>query len=332
MSRLDGCEWLADYGTVLAHEPLSRHLTMRIGGHARWFVQVRSEDRLLALLARLKAERIPWCVLGGGSNSVAPDAGLDLVVVQPCLTRMQIDPSGLVMAEAGMITALFARQVTEAGFCGWEWGVGLPGTIGGAIAGNAGCFGGDTAQNLVDVEAWNAATGALEVYSADVCRFAYRESRFLHESMVILRAHWQLRPAANPEEARERLRAILQERQTHQPLGKASAGCVFRNTRIDGEVLKALEQQLGTRVPGAGREDGWVPSGWLLEQLGYKGASEGSMRVSDKHANFFVMQDRGTCTDLLTLRGRIVQDVYERTGIRLIGEVRILADQSSVVH
>lgn len=332
MSRLDACTWLSDYGTVLAHEPLSRHLTMRIGGPARWFVQIQSDERLCALLARLKAENIPWCVLGGGSNSVAPDAGLEMVVVQPRLMRMQIEPSGRVTAEAGVITALFARQVTEAGYTGWEWGVGLPGTIGGAIAGNAGCFGGDTAQNLVEVEAWNARTGALEVYAADACRFGYRESRFLHEPHVILRAHWQLQQAANPTEARERLREILQERQTHQPLGKASAGCVFRNTRVDREILRALEERLGATVPGVGRAEGWVPSGWLLERLGYKGAAEGSMRVSDKHANFFVMQNQGTCADLLTLRARIIDEVYEATGIRLIGEVRLLGDSSSVLH
>lgn len=332
MSRLDACTWLSDYGTVLEHEPLSRHLTMRIGGPARWFVQVCSDERLCALLMRLKAESIPWCVLGGGSNSVAPDSGLDMVVVQPRLMRMQIEPSGRVTAEAGVITALFARQVTEAGFTGWEWGVGLPGTIGGAIAGNAGCFGGDTAQHLVEVETWNGLTGALEVYSADACRFGYRESRFLHEPQVILRAHWQLQQAANPEEAREHLRGILQERQAHQPLGKASAGCVFRNTRVDRETLRALETRLGATVPGVGRAQGWVPSGWLLERLGYKGAAEGSMQVSDKHANFFVMQDQGTCADLLLLRTRIINEVYEATGIRLIGEVRLLGDPSSMLH
>ncbi len=332
MSALDRLSWLSGYGDVWEHEPLARHTTMRIGGPARWFVRVRDRERLLELLPRLERDRVPWFVLGGGSNTLVGDTGIDAVILQPQLLEMSLDESGVVHAAAGCISALFARKVTEAGFTGWEWGIGLPGTIGGAIVGNAGCYGGETADRIEEVEAWSKRTGSLERYTRTSAEFGYRRSRFKQEPHVILSGTWRLRRSSEPEASYRRLQTILQERKTHQPLGKASAGCLFTNTAASIEQIERLEAQLGERVPEASRQRGQIPTGWLLDRLGYKGTRSGTMRLSDVHANFLLPDEQGSSHDVLRLRDQIQGEVFAHTGIRLETEVRLLGDDESVLH
>lgn len=332
MSALDHCFWLGAYGELHEREVLSSHVTMRVGGPARWFIRVRDREALIELLTRLKAGLLPWCVLGGGSNTMAPDAGVDAIVIQPHLTAMTIDPAGSVMAEAGVITALFARKVTEAGLTGWEWGVGLPGTIGGAIVGNAGCFGGETADGLESVEAWSEATGRVERYTRDEARFRYRESRFSQEPYVVLSARWNVAPAQDTAISRARMQTILAERKTHQPLGAASAGCLFRNTLVTPEQLERLESVLGARVPEPARARGVVPSGWLLDRLGYKGMRSGALQLSPLHANFLLPGSGGSAQAVCSLRDIIQEEVLVQTGIRLVPEIRVLGEGVNVLH
>lgn len=332
MSTLDQLSWLSDYGDVQEHEPLARHTTMHVGGPARWFIRLHERERLLALLTRLEAERIHWYVLGGGSNTIAADAGLDAVVLQPQLLGRECDSSGVVSAEAGVITALFARMVTEAGYTGWEWGVGLPGTIGGAIVGNAGCFGGETADYLEEVEAWSKKTGRVEQYTKASAEFRYRQSLFKREPHVILRAKWRVLRAEDVTVSRARMQEILAERKAHQPLGRASAGCLFTNTVATLEQIEGVEAQLGERVPESARLRGHIPTGWILDRLGYKGVRCGSIRLSALHANFLLPDDHGSSQDILALRDRLQREVFERTGVRLVPEVCVLEDEAPMLH
>ncbi len=314
---------LSKAGTLQENELLSRHTTMRLGGPARWFVQVSSIDTLLVLMDFLEKEGISWVVLGGGSNMVASDEGFAGVVIQPCLRSISMDETGLVIAESGAITALFARQVSEAGWAGWEWGVGLPGTIGGAVVGNAGCFGGETADGLVWVEAWFPEDHQIKRVSKEECVFGYRESSFKHQKSVILRAAWQLTRASDPEVSRARMHGILAKRKEEQPLGAASAGCLFKNPRLNQAQMRNLETKFGPLPPSV-QATGLIPAGWLIERVGLKGCSVGGMRVSDRHANFTIQSEKATAADLRSLRDHIQKTVLEACGVALETEVRFL--------
>lgn len=315
---------LAKAGTLRENETLSRHTTMRLGGPARWFVEISDASELVRILNLLEEGKRSWVVLGGGSNIVAPDEGVSSVVIQPGLRGISLGKDGVVIGESGAITALFARRVSDAGWGGWEWGVGLPGTLGGAIVGNAGCFGGEAKDGLVWVEAWSPEDGEVHRLSKEWCAFGYRESRFKHENRVIIRAAWQLARIPEPETSRARIREILAKRKEEQPLGAASAGCLFKNPLVDEAEMDALESRFGAFPSPAFRKTGYIPAGWLIEKAGLKGCAIGGMRVSDRHANFLVQSEKATAKDLVSLRDRIQKTVLEVCGVALETEVRFL--------
>ncbi len=280
-------------------------------------------ERAIALCGFLTASGVPWTVLGGGSNTIAADEGYDGVVVCPRLAGYEIGQDGLVVAEAGVVTALLARKVTEAGYAGWEWGVGLPGTIGGAVVGNAGCFGGETRDGLVWVEAWSADEAAVKRYDANACAFGYRDSRFKHESVLVLRAAWRLVRAADPVGSSARMNDVLAQRRAHQPLGAASAGCLFKNIDADAPTRARIEERFGP-IPASPGSPGRIPAGWLIERVGLKGVRSGRTRVSERHANFAVCEAGATASDLQVLSERVRGHVAVETGLRLESEVRFL--------
>ncbi len=314
---------LARFGRVRERELLSRHTTLRLGGPARWFLEVDHADQVPALHAFLTERGLPWTVLGGGSNIVAADEGYEGVVICPRHSKYEIRPDGLATAEAGVITALFARKVTEAGYTGWEWGIGLPGTIGGAVVGNAGCFGGETRDGLVWVEGWSMQDAAVKRYEAQACGFGYRDSRFKREPFLVLRAAWQLSPATDPLASQARLKDILAQRKAHQPLGSASAGCLFKNLDVDELTRARIETRFGP-IPMQSGAPNRIPAGWLIERAGLKGFACGQAHVSERHANFAVCQAGATSRDLRTLSEEVRERVAALTGLALEPEVRFL--------
>lgn len=314
---------LSSYAQVMEGESLARHTTMRLGGPARWFVRVSERSLLPNLLSWLERESLPWTILAGGSNTVAPDEGFAGVVIVPGFSSMEIGEDGYVIAEAGAITALFARKVTEAGYGGWEWGVGLPGTIGGAVVGNAGCYGGETRDRLEWVEVWKKADGMVHRFSLSEMQFGYRDSRCKHEALVVLRAAWKLERVQDQEASQFKMKEILQKRKMDQPLGTASAGCLFKNVQTDQATIERIEQQFEP-IPPTSRERGIIPAGWLIERAGLKGFACGGMSVSDRHANFAIQQAKATSADLMQLQRGIQRRVREMTGIELETEVRFL--------
>lgn len=316
-------ESLAFFGRIREDEPLSRHTTLHVGGPARWFLEVDDAERIPSLAAFLKRHALAWVVLGGGSNSVAPDEGYPGVVICPRFSGIEIGNDGFVTAGAGTLTALFARKVTEAGYTGWEWGVGLPGAIGGAVVGNAGCFGGEVRDGLIWVEGWSFSQEAFIRHEVAACRFGYRESRFKHESFVVVRAAWRVRSAPDSVASRQRLQEIVAQRKQHQPLGASSAGCLFKNVEADETTVRRVEALFGP-IPGPARERGVIPAGWLIEQAGLKGFACGNLKVSDRHANFAVTQGVTTAKDLRALHEEVRARVASVVGISLESEVRFL--------
>jgi UDP-N-acetylmuramate dehydrogenase len=284
-------------------EPLARFTTMRVGGPADLFATVHNLFELRALVRFARQRQLPHLVVGRGSDLVISDRGIRGLVIQDRAEGSRLDGARYI-ADAGVPMARAATETQKAGLTGLEFGLAIPGTVGGAVWANAGAHDADVAGILVSARVLDTA-GSEAVVPAVHLGLAYRDSRFKHvvgdgPRELILDATFQLAPA-DPDVIKTRLDEIRRWRQTHQPLGLPSAGSVFRNPDDDS----------------AGR---------LIEAAGLKGFRIGGAVVSEKHANFIVNDQRGTAADVRRVGDHVRDVVARQTGIELMYEVEFVGD------
>lgn len=210
------------------NESLAKHVNFRIGGPAKYFVEARSTQDLIDAVKIAQEYALPYFILGGGSNTLVADEGYQGLVIKAANRNTRYE-GDLVTAEAGVISATVARGSADKGLRGFEWAVSLPGTIGGAVRGNAGCFGGEVKDNLVSVKLLRDGE-EIDVPAADM-HYGYRHSVLKesgHEQDVILEATFKLTPGDRTE-ALALIEKNLAGRKASQPLGSSSAGCMFKN-------------------------------------------------------------------------------------------------------
>lgn len=315
-------QYIARIPSARLNEPMSKHTTFRLGGSARLYVVAGSSDAILeAVKASIELD-IPWCIIGGGTNLLVADSGFEGVVIQAANRSLKID-GRVVQVESGLVSALVARKTVEAGLTGFEWAVGLPGSIGGAIYGDAGCYGAEMRDAIVSVDAYQVnAKKRVQIKNVD-CHFGYRDSIFKHEQYVILGCELQLDIAVDPALSRAQMEKILQERRDKQPLGESSAGCVFKNFEFqDVGSLDILRRDLD--IPATMLSAKRIPAGWLIDQANLKGVAVGDFQVSEKHGNFLVNKGKGKAEDVLALISLIKMRVRDTFGIELQEEVQLL--------
>lgn len=280
-------------------EPLARFTTMRVGGPADLFATVHNLHELRAIVRFARSRGIPLTLLGRGSDVVIADAGIRGLVVQNRAEGSRIEGDRYV-AESGLAMARAATEAQKAGLTGLEFGLAIPGTVGGAVWANAGAHESDVAAILETADVLLADGTEARLAAADL-DLAYRDSRFKHQpDEVVLQATFRLAPA-DPATIAGRLDEIKRWRRDHQPLGIPSAGSTFRNPPGDS----------------AGR---------LIDAEGWKGRTRGGATVSEKHANFIVNDRRGTAADVRGLVDDVAAAVETSTGIRLEPEVVFLGD------
>jgi UDP-N-acetylmuramate dehydrogenase len=288
-------------------EPLARFTTMRVGGPADLFTTVHNAHELRAMVRFARTRELPHTLLGRGSDVVISDAGIRGLVIQVRAEASRHEGDHYT-AEAGVPMARAATETQKAGLTGLEFGLAIPGTVGGAVWANAGAHEADVAGVLERARVL-AADGTEAVLQADDLALTYRASRFKELPLgaavdgprdVVLDATFRLSPS-DPDTIKARLDDIRRWRQAHQPLGLPSAGSVFRNP--DGD--------------SAGR---------LIDAAGLKGLRIGGAVVSEKHANFIVNDQRGTAADVRRLAERVRRDVRDKTGIELVFEVEFIGD------
>lgn len=279
--------------------PLAGMTTFRIGGPASWLVRVRNLDELRMAVATSRAAEVPWFVLGGGSNVVAPDAGFPGVVVRLAGELAECEVRGdRITAGAGLRLAVLCREAAKAGFGGLEFAAGIPGTVGGGLVMNAGAWGGCLLERVERVTVFDA--GSNEVLTEEGPFPArYRSSPWQGDRrLVLLSAVFRLEPA-DPAEVAGRMRKLAARRRRLQPVGKPSAGSVFRNP----EGLSA---------------------GRLIDEAGLKGLRRGGAMVSVKHANFIVNTGGATAEDVRGLARQVREEVERRFGVRLEPEIEFM--------
>jgi UDP-N-acetylmuramate dehydrogenase len=296
---------------VQRHEPLAELTTFRVGGPADWLVYVRSVAELTAVVNLARANGVPVGVLGGGSNVLVADAGVRGVVVRPQLTAISQPRPNVVRADAGVTINGLVRWMIGRGLAGLEKWAGTPGTVGGAIYGNAHYGGTNIGDRVTRVGLVTPAGDAIDVAAAGM-GFAYDTSRIQQTREIVVWAEFAV-TSGDPAALREIARGSLAFRKHTQPLALASAGCVFQNP-----------DPARDRVPA-----GIPPSaGALVDRAGLKGAEAGGARISTRHANFIVNEGGATARDVRALIERARRSVREKFGVELRYEVVFLGDWS----
>lgn len=304
------------------HESLAKHLNIRIGGPARFFVEVKTEQEVIDAVRMARQHGVAHFVLGGGSNTLAADDGWNGLVIKMTNRSLLIEGTQVV-ADAGVISALVARKTAEAGLQGFAWAISLPGTMGGAVRGNAGCFGGEMKDTVTSVRVIRD-DAAIDI-PADQLRFSYRHSIFKDEGYrddVIFSVTMELVPSTAQEQA-ALLEKYLASRKSSQPLGSSSAGCMFKNFEYtDKTDIERIVTD--SEVPEAMLASHRIAAGWIIERLGLKGLQVGDAQVSDVHGNFLLNKGHATAQDIATLIGHIKRAAREKYGIELEEEVQFL--------
>ncbi len=294
-------EWLATLPGVRRGEPLGRHSQYGIGGPADWYLKVRDTAQLGEVMRRCRQTGVPLTVIGAGSNSLILDGGIRGLVVELPRDRMRELSDGIVELPGGAMMPRAALDCAVRGLGGLEFAIGVPGTCGASVRGNAGAFGCEVKDILVTCDAL-APDGSQHTYAASDLAFAYRDSRFKHDlaGHVVVSARFRVH-ADLPVAVRALTDAIQIERRATQPYSERSLGSMFTNPPGDH----------------AGR---------LIDAAGLKGARVGGAEVSVKHANFVVNAEGATAADVLELCDLIQRTVAEQFGVHLVPEIAVLGE------
>lgn len=283
------------------NEPMSAHCSFRIGGPARLMCCPKTAAEAAALLKLLAERGAPFELMGNGTNLLVPDEGLDKVVVRlgEAMSAAELLGEGRIRAGAGITLAKLAVFAANEGLSGLEFAHGIPGSLGGAVFMNAGAYGGEMKDVLESVE-YADTDGAVRSVPAAELGLSYRHSAFEGTERLVTAATVRLTPK-EPEEIKARMRELMEKRRASQPLDVPSAGSTFK--RPAGGFAAAL-----------------------IDEAGLKGFAIGGAQVSEKHAGFVINRGGATFGDVLRLMEHIQKTVFDRSGIRLEPEVRILKD------
>lgn len=299
---------------LLTDEPLRHHTTFRIGGPADWFVAAHTPETLVAALAAAHAARLPVFLLGGGSNLLVSDEGYRGLVVKNACERVQFD-GATVLVEGGADYLEFIRRCQARGVAGLAYAAGIPGSVGGAVYGNAGCYGQDIGSRVVECTVATLDGGRVETLPAAWFQFGYRDSRLKREPRAVLSCLLRLEPG-DPAAIQAEIDEKLEIRRVKHPR--------WREEPTAGSYFKNLPP--GFQVPGLPHSPGThrVPAGALLDACGCRGLRVGDAVVFAKHANILVNAGHATARDMLALAEQLKSRVRERFGVELEEEVMFL--------
>ena len=282
-------------------EPLSSHCTFKIGGNADYFARPEDENSFTALILALKAEKIPYCVIGGGSNILFSDKGFrGVVITTQGLKNIETDGEKMTAGSGAMLPLVSARAQKEA-LDGMRFMCGIPGTVGGGIFMNAGAYGGEIADILTSSRYFDTEKGEICSLSAAEHDFSYRHSSYMeHPERIILSAEFALKHG-DADEIKAECDCLLKKRAEKQPLEFPSAGSTFK------------------RYPG-------FFTAQLIDECGLKGFTVGGAQVSEKHAGFVINRGGATSSDVLSLVEHIKNVIREKHGIDIECEIRFIGE------
>ena len=310
---------------IKKHEPLAPHTTFKIGGFGRYFAEVRNMSDFETVRSFAQDHQLKCVVISGGSNVLISDKGFAGMVIKMNLTDLSVERDrALISAGAGVSMSGLSQECAATGLFGLEFGIAIPGKVGGSIFGNAGCYGSEMKDVVKRVFIQTEQDSRW--LSAEECEFAYRESIFKrNRSWVIVRAEFALKKK-NRKVILERMKAFLNDKTQFQPLGRRAAGSIFKNPPLEnGSPLFFLIHRAGGSAPPI--KNGNIAAWWLIDKAGLRGARVGGAEVSSKHANFIVNLGHATADDVHSLISLIQQTVYKKYTISLVEEIQYIGDQ-----
>jgi UDP-N-acetylmuramate dehydrogenase len=313
----------ATYNTMNIQENIDlKPLTyFKIGGRARYLVEVKDEEDLREAVAFAKTKKVPLLILGAASNVLVSDRGYNGFVIRMQIRDISCD-GDLLTVGAGVPNAIAVSAALKESLAGFEWAAGIPGTIGGSVRGNAGCFSGDMSDVVEGVRYLNTKSGKIEEEDNTFCRFGYRESIFkTSPHFIIISARLRLRQD-NSGLGQRMVRHYTSIRTDTQDIGISSAGCAFKNVLWPSN--EARRKRLLSIVPQVAefstRET--IPVGFLIDQLGLKGRAIGKVSISKKHGNYLINNGGATAEEVIMLIGLIKEYVHRKYDLQLEEEIQ----------
>ncbi|MBP7770842.1 MAG: UDP-N-acetylmuramate dehydrogenase [Candidatus Pacebacteria bacterium] len=304
-----------DIRTQVALAPLT---TFSIGGPAAYFAEAANVEDIKEAYAYAKGKNLPVVVLGGGSNMVVPDEGLNALVLR--IGNKGIARHGdMLRVAAGEVLLDAVRYAAGQGLGGLESLAGIPGTVGGAVRGNAGAFGVEIKDVLVSATVFDIYLQETKTFSNAQCEFAYRTSHFkVHPGLIVLEAEFALTPA-EPMEADKKTMHTLSERHKRHIQDIKSAGSFFKNPVVAKELQMMFEKEKGVLS-----KEGRVPAGWLMDKAGLRGARVGDAVASEHHTNYFLNAGAATAKEVKDLASMAKEKVFVEFGVMLEEEAVVL--------
>jgi len=296
---------------------LSTQTTFKIGGKAKFFVEIFSKDELRQAIEFSRKKNLKFFILAGGSNVLISDKGFEGLTIKMSNKKIYLEGAEVV-CEAGASLADLVNFSIENSLTGLEWAAGIPGTVGGAVRGNAGAFGGEIKDSVSEVEVLDAKTDNLEVVKLknEECHFGYRSSLIKeNNNLIVFSARFKLSKGI-ARESKILSEDIIKKRALKQPIG-FSAGSFFKNpSTTDKSLIEKFEKDIKMKMRGDK-----MPAGWFIEDLGLKGKKIGGAQISEKHANFIINTGKARAEDVIILSSFLKQKVRDKYGIQLEEEI-----------
>lgn len=289
-------------GRIILNEPLAKYTTFRIGGDADYFVEPTDVDDVINIIEYANSHSVPYYVMGNGSNILISDDGIRGIVInlETGFNYLK-NENEIMVAGAGVKIARFVDYCIQNNYSGVEMLAGIPATVGGALVMNAGAYGGEIADYVTEVKVIKS--GKLKTLKKEDCGFKYRNSDL--KNSVVLEASFKLETGDKEKISQKRKELIIHRNET-QPVEIPNAGCVFKNPGVKKAAI-------------------------LIEQCGLKGTKFGGAMVSHKHANFIVNFDNASANDVIELVKLVKRSVFEKTGIILEMEVKLVGFTEVIV-
>lgn len=300
--------------------PLKKQAYSKIGGQAEVYLELSQKDQIVEIIAFCKKSKIKFTILGGASNVIIADEGISGLVLHlkndNLVDLNQTTPDGrhLIKAGAGIKTSLLVKKITDLGYTGLEFFLGVPGTLGGAVFNNAHYLENLISDHIYQIEIITL-EGETKIIDANESEFEYDSSRFQHTNEIILEVIFALQKGSL-KKSQELIKEATQYRANTQPLGLPSSGCIFKNAPNSAQLKKLFSQF---------KDCQFVSAGFLIDQAGLKGIKIGGVEVSTKHAAFFINTGTGTAADLKKLIKLVKKQVKDKFGVKLKEEVFYLS-------
>jgi len=303
------------------NEPLAKYTTLAIGGPAKLFTEVKTEEELIKSVRVANRLRIPFLIIGRGSNLLVSDKGFNGLAILNKVDGVS-ETDGKIYAKAGTQLSKLIRFAIDKGYQGTEKMAGIPGTVGGAVYGNAGAYGQAIGDHLTRVKVFEGQK-VIRLTKAD-CRFGYRDSLFKKENSVLLEAEFKFKKR-NKKELEKEAAKVIAERMKKYPAGILCPGSYFKNINASD-----LSQSQLKKIPEDKIIFGKIPAGCLLELVGAKGMTLGKIKVADYHGNLIINTGGGKASDFLKLTESLKVKVKEKFDIDLEPEVQLVGFKKKV--